>query len=167
MFYFCFYRDDSDNSAARRKKKRGLMFTSSSEEEDESSKSDTNVPAPCSSFKTLRLPKKNSFISDEQISKIDDPETLRTHLRECMTKLKSTEVNLKAVECERAMEREDLRQKELDARSVNAAFKEETYKKILEVMDTELSCSVCNEVFIQVKSKISFKNVLLFNLRML
>ncbi len=146
-----FYRDDSDDSTGRRKNKRVFRFTSSLEDDGNSNKSDSNVPGTSCKALGLEVDEENGFLSEEQISKIEDPETLRTLLREWTTKLMRTEVNLQAAECERAMEREELRQKERDARSVNTAFKEETYKEILEILNSELSCSVCNEVFIQVK----------------
>lgn len=89
-------------------------------------------------------------MTDDQITKCDDLKTLKEQLRACMTKLANTQCNLEALKFERDVEREEQQKKENDAKSVNAAFEEETLKKFFELMESELSCAVCNEIFIQV-----------------
>ncbi|CAL8090545.1 unnamed protein product [Orchesella dallaii] len=139
---------DCDSRPTDRKKKK-MVLTSSSE--DESSK-DASVkpkfPKTISTFEFKRSPKLK-FFSEEQVNKCDDLKTLKAQLKACMEKLGSTEVKLEAVRMDRNIQREECRRVQRDVESSNIAFKEETLKKIFELMESELSCSVCNEIFIE------------------
>lgn len=147
MTFCTFFRDDSDSGRLDRKKKRFQFGLSS--DDDEASKSDVKA---CKSHCKSRVPGDAKLLTDGEIDQCNDVGALKEHLRECMMKLKRTELNLQTVEFDHAIEREAFRKKEHDVSSVNVAFREETYKKILELMESELSCVVCNEVFIQVIS---------------
>ncbi|ODN05590.1 E3 ubiquitin-protein ligase RNF8 [Orchesella cincta] len=134
---------DNDNRPTDRKKKK-MLYTSS---EDESSK-DAYLKSEYSKA-TSSNGSPFKAMSEDQVNKCDDLEILKAQLKSCLQKLGTTEVELGMLQMDRNIEREEFRRKEKDAESSNEAFKEEMFKKILELMESELSCSVCNEVFIQ------------------
>lgn len=149
---FIYVCSDSDSNADvdRKKKRIQIVYASDGDSNSSSAPSGAN-------YQTIRLKNKKSkangsgdFLSEDQLKNCDDIEALKEHLRNCMHKLKTTEVLLQTTQFERDVDKEEFRRKQNDVQSVNTAFKEETYKKILELMECELSCSVCNEVFIQV-----------------
>ena len=73
---------------------------------NKSDESDIPVPSTSSSLR-FKLPDRTGFLTDEQIAKCCDLETLKAQLKQSLTTLASTEVKLKTIECERIMEKEE------------------------------------------------------------
>lgn len=137
--------------------------TCSSEEEshgvstkEKSDKPRRNQNSPSSVDPTFNKNKSVSrpaeFMTDDQIAKCSNLHTLKDQLKQCLMKLASAELRLKTTEFEKVMEKEEARRKSNEVESITAAIKEENYKKIFELLESELSCAVCNEVFIHVST---------------
>jgi len=111
--------------------------------------SDRNLAGEYSDASEISSNEDNNM-SPSSVENCHDLNTLKAKYLKLCAKFEKVQTIAATLRLEKKIDREEYIQKQHDVQSRNEAYKEELYKKIVEVMEQEFSCCVCNEVFVTV-----------------
>jgi hypothetical protein len=140
-----------DGQKENKRKKRSLDEDVHAKDKESKEEDDEEVVAldSGSSSSAEELVSSDDDISPEKtIEKCKDLKKMKYKYLKLFKKLKMTQADMLTLKMENTIEKEEYLQRQNDVKSKTEAYKEELYKKVLEVMEQEFACCVCNEIFV-------------------